>query len=107
VLDSPELNVLRVAERVSRGGHDIPADVIRRRYETAFGRLPHALRLADSSLLFDNSGRAPQMLLMLERGEIIENHLDEATPLHVRLAEAVAEALDLGTDAVFRAARYT
>jgi predicted ABC-type ATPase len=107
VLDSPELNVLRVAERVSRGGHDIPADVIRRRYETAFGRLPHALRLADNSLMFDNSGREPRMLLTLERGEIVENHLDEAMPLHVRLAEALAEALDVGTDAVFQAARYT
>ena len=31
-LASPELNIQRVAERVQRGGHHIPEDVIRRRY---------------------------------------------------------------------------
>ena len=105
-LDSPELNILRVAERVSRGGHDIPAEVIRRRYKTAFVRLPHALRLADNSLLFDNSGLEPRMLLALQRGKLVANRLDEAIPSHVRLAEIVAQALDITTDAVFRAARH-
>lgn len=31
-LKTPELAILRVAERVKKGGHDIPEDVIRRRY---------------------------------------------------------------------------
>lgn len=31
-LESPEVNIQRVAERVKRGGHHIPEDVIRRRY---------------------------------------------------------------------------
>ena len=31
-LESPELNIQRVAERVQRGGHHIPEEVIRRRY---------------------------------------------------------------------------
>ncbi|MET4143135.1 zeta toxin family protein [Pedobacter sp. UYP1] len=31
-LGSPELAIARVAKRVSKGGHHIPADVIRRRY---------------------------------------------------------------------------
>ena len=31
-LRSPELAIQRVAERVSKGGHDIPEDIIRRRY---------------------------------------------------------------------------
>ena len=31
-LNSPELAMQRVAERVSKGGHDIPETVIRRRY---------------------------------------------------------------------------
>ena len=31
-LDSPELNIQRVAERVRSGGHHIPEEVIRRRY---------------------------------------------------------------------------
>lgn len=32
MLKTPELAILRVAERVKKGGHDIPEDVIRRRY---------------------------------------------------------------------------
>lgn len=106
-LDSPDMNVQRIAERVSRGGHNIPEDVVRRRYETAFGRLPSALKLADSVLVFDNSRLSPEMLLTLERGEIIENHLDEANGLHVRLAEAVGHALDLDFQTVLHSARYT
>lgn len=101
-LDHPDLNVRRVAERVSRGGHDIPEDVIRRRYKSAFGRLPFALRLADNGLVFDNSRLAPEMLLTLERGKIVASHLNEANPLHSRVAEAVAEALDVALDKVFK-----
>ena len=31
-LETPELAIQRVAERVSKGGHNIPVDIIRRRY---------------------------------------------------------------------------
>ena len=31
-LSSPELAISRLAERVAQGGHNIPEDVIRRRY---------------------------------------------------------------------------
>ncbi len=102
VLDHPDLNVRRVAERVSRGGHHIPEDVIRRRYKTAFGRLPFALRLADNGLVFDNSRLAPELLLTIERGQIVASHLEEANALHVRLAQAVAEAFDLTLDKVLK-----
>jgi predicted ABC-type ATPase len=56
-LSSPELAVSRVAERVRLGGHDVPVDVIRRRYRAGlvnFFRL--YLPLANSWQLFDNSG---------------------------------------------------
>ena len=38
-LNSPELAVERVANRVSEGGHNIPEDVIRRRYERGIKNL--------------------------------------------------------------------
>lgn len=38
-LKSPELAVERVAERVRIGGHDIPPDVIRRRYNRGLANL--------------------------------------------------------------------
>ena len=38
-LETPELAIQRVAERVSKGGHNIPIDVIRRRYKAGICNL--------------------------------------------------------------------
>ena len=38
-LRTPELAVLRVAERVQKGGHNIPEDIIRRRYVAGINNL--------------------------------------------------------------------
>ncbi|MFT6109671.1 MAG: putative ABC-type ATPase [Planctomycetota bacterium] len=51
----PELSVLRVAQRVSRGGHDIPEDVIRRRYWRSLVNFERLYRpLCDAWTLYDN-----------------------------------------------------
>ena len=58
-LDSADLAVRRVAERVRLGGHDIPADVVRRRYRAGLANLFRLyMPLADSWQVFDNSGAA-------------------------------------------------
>lgn len=55
-LRSADLAVNRVAERVRLGGHDIPAEVVRRRYEKALRNFFEVyLPLADSWQFFDNS----------------------------------------------------
>ncbi len=101
-LNSAELNVERVAEGVARGGRDIPKEVIRRRYETAVRRLPEAVRIADGSILFDNSTSYGPRLLVQIRADIMEaNSLDEADAFQCRLAHAIGEALAMPTDAVF------
>ncbi len=56
-LESPDLNVARVAQRVALGGHDVPEDRIRKRYIRCLSLLPYALRLCDRAVLFDNSYR--------------------------------------------------
>ena len=100
-----ELNVRRVAERVARGGHNIPEDVIRRRYPKSIRNLARAVPLAHASVVYDNTGHEPEMLVLI-RGDVIErNNLDEARQHHVLIAEALAEALSLGTDEVFRSAK--
>ncbi len=38
-LPSPDLAVARVAERVLQGGHDVPEDVVRRRFAAGLGNL--------------------------------------------------------------------
>ncbi len=65
-LDSAETAIKRVAARVRQGGHNIPADVIRRRFAAGIANLTHIYKaLVDSWLLFDNSGAE---LVFLERG---------------------------------------
>ncbi len=62
-LENAELAVERVRRRVEAGGHNIPEDVIRRRYETGrrnFHRL--YLSLASEWVAYDNSAEAPLMV---------------------------------------------
>lgn len=55
-LDSPELAIKRVAQRVSEGGHNIPEDVIRRRYYLGIANLNKIfIPLVDAWYLFDNT----------------------------------------------------
>lgn len=54
-LNSPELAVERVARRVSEGGHNIPKDVIYRRYEKGLKNLFNIfIPIVDSWMIVDN-----------------------------------------------------
>ena len=65
-LQSPDLAVARVARRVASGGHSIPEDVIRRRYERGRRNLINLyLPLCDGWMIFDNS--VSQIGLIAER----------------------------------------
>lgn len=52
----PLVNIARVADRVAKGGHDVPEDRVRARYERSLGLLATAAREADRVYVFDNSG---------------------------------------------------
>lgn len=55
-LNSPELAVKRVARRVSEGGHNIPQDVIYRRYEKGIKNLTKIfIPIVNSWIVIDNS----------------------------------------------------
>jgi len=66
-----ELALERIRLRVRNGGHHIPEDVVRRRFIRS---LPNFLRiykpLADSWVIFDNSGDVPKMIAIEESGNI-------------------------------------
>ena len=55
-LNSIELAKNRVALRVSKGGHNIPEDVIERRYNKGLQNFSKYAALADDWYLLDNSG---------------------------------------------------
>jgi predicted ABC-type ATPase len=62
-LPSIEVAMARVAARVQQGGHDIPVDVIRRRFQSGSANFENVYKkLVDAWLLYDNSGHCPQLI---------------------------------------------
>jgi len=62
-LPSVDLAVSRVLARVAQGGHDIPEQVIRRRFDAGLRNFEDLYRgLVDSWALYDNSGPVPQLI---------------------------------------------
>lgn len=71
-LDSPERHIARVKARHKAGGHDIPEEDIRRRYETSRENLVWLMPKLATLLVYDNSteadpktGKQPQPRLVL------------------------------------------
>lgn len=81
IIDSPELAVQRVRQRVLEGGHHIPEQTIRRRYDRSLKLFFSVYQnLADSWYFFDNSQDSASLLAMKEGGEL---HIIEEEKFHV------------------------
>ena len=77
-IPSVELALSRIRERVSRGGHDVPETVVRRRFTRSICNfLIHYRPLADSWVLHDNTGSTPAMVASQAQGQlrILESRL--------------------------------
>ena len=79
-LSSPDLHIARVRARVARGGHDIPAERIRARYDTSRLNLIRLLPKLTELRVYDNSAEAdlragvapePQLILHMVRGKVV------------------------------------
>jgi predicted ABC-type ATPase len=97
-LETPELHIQRVADRVARGGHDIPQDLIRARYRSSMRNLcrlaPGLYQLAvyDNTKPLDEYKRPSiRRLLHQFNGELRE--LDPNMPVWAKPIAAVC--LDL------------
>ena len=99
-LASPEQHIARVRARVKRGGHDIPEQDIRRRFEHSrlnlIRLMPHltSLRVFDNSLDADpevGNQPVPQLILRVEQGAVITDAKDlVSTPEWARPLVAAA-----------------
>jgi predicted ABC-type ATPase len=69
--DSPLINHERVANRVSLGGHAVPADKIDARYTRSLALLPAATQNASRAYLFDNSTKHHRLIAEFEEGNLI------------------------------------
>jgi predicted ABC-type ATPase len=67
---SADLSVMRVAHRVTQGGHDVPEDKIRERYERNQALIREAALRADRAYVYDNSivGQPPRLLISMRDG---------------------------------------
>jgi predicted ABC-type ATPase len=85
---SAEYSIVRVARRVSQGGHHIPEDVIRRRYLAGLWNMRHLyLPLAYDATIYDNQDRALRLIARKAPGaplqvmdEEIWSKIEELTP---------------------------
>ncbi len=77
-LPEPEMSIRRVADRVSRGGHHVPDETVRRRYRLGLVNFFHLYSpIADAIRVFDNSDpKAPR--LIAEKSGIMESIADPA-----------------------------
>ena len=71
-VDSPDLSVARVRLRTEEGGHDVPEDKIRARYERGASLIRKAVLRADRGLVFDNSrlNAPPRQMLVFADGRL-------------------------------------
>jgi len=68
-LPTPGMAIARVAQRVLEGGHDVPEEVIHRRYDAGRRNFERIYRgLVDGWALYDNSDIEPKLLKEEERG---------------------------------------
>lgn len=67
---SPNLSVARVAARVKEGGHNVPEDKIRARYDRSKSLIRQAVLLSDKAFIYDNSAlnRAPTKSIGFSNG---------------------------------------
>ena len=75
-LQNPELHIQRVQARVAKGGHDIPENRIRTRYDSSRLNLIRLIPRLTELRVYDNSkeadphkGRAPEPALLLHMSE--------------------------------------
>jgi len=66
-LHDVKIAIERVKGRVLQGGHNVPEEIIRRRFEKGRFNFHHIYKqLVDAWILYDNSDRTPKLL---EEGE--------------------------------------
>jgi predicted ABC-type ATPase len=84
-IDNPNINVLRVGDRVELGGHDVPKFDILRRYDRSLANLSkvakivdsHSERLCQRLILYDNSTDVRHQLVATIEGNEVVTYMQE------------------------------
>ena len=65
----PQINIARVASRVSAGGHDVPVEKIISRYDRALALVHDLIPLCDVCHIYDNSMDEPYRIFKKRKAE--------------------------------------
>lgn len=69
--DSPRINTQRIANRVERGGHNVPGDVVAERYRRTLALAARAIELSTRAYLFDNSGQGHRLIAEYDSAKLV------------------------------------
>lgn len=69
-LDNPELNLARVAQRVSEGGHPVPENKITERISRTMKHIEEAFLIADESNIYDNTFQRYELQATIRNGTL-------------------------------------
>lgn len=71
VIEDIDTSKKRIADRVVRGGHDIPEEAINRRYNKSFNNLIKAAEHANRITIYDNSKLDHEKILTIENKQLL------------------------------------
>lgn len=75
----PSINAARIAQRVMKGGHDVPIPKIISRYQKSIINCKRCANLADRTYVYDNSmeDADARLLFRLTEGELFKQYTDD------------------------------
>ncbi|HEY9723033.1 MAG TPA: hypothetical protein V6D47_13570 [Oscillatoriaceae cyanobacterium] len=76
--EDPEINIGRIAYRVSQGGHPVPEGKVRSRYARSLDLLLEAIRNTDRAYIFDNTSEELVLVAEVTDGKHLTSHVAEA-----------------------------
>ncbi|MCR4844738.1 MAG: zeta toxin family protein [Bacteroidales bacterium] len=89
-LNDPQIAIDRVAKRVQAGGHDIPAEVIKRRYQMGLNYLFHQyMQTCDKWILADNSDPPFEIIAEGSKKGLIIRNMEKYNTVRSMLTDVV------------------
>jgi predicted ABC-type ATPase len=83
----PEICLERIARRVAEGGHDVPEDVVRRRFDRSLANLPAYTSIADLWRVYEASGPVPLLALEGQTSSTTFRDPDAIATAHVAIRQ--------------------
>lgn len=81
--ENPDINLLRIQQRVRMGGHPVPSDKVVSRYSRSLELLSEAIKYSDRAFIFDNSSDVTTWVAEITNGVVLKLQVND-TPIWFR-----------------------